>query len=132
RTAPEPNVDLPAIAHGPRVAPTGARSSKWSGRAPCPVLPKGSMEKHHDEHIDCADCGAPFVFSADEAAVFEERGLAAPKRCKDCRRARKERAAGGGSRDGHRPPFPGGAPRWSAHDAPPVGSAPHAARARGN
>lgn len=53
------------------------------------------MEQHRDEHIDCADCGASFVFSADEAAVFVERGLAAPKRCKECRRARKERAANG-------------------------------------
>ena len=54
------------------------------------------MENHRDEPIACADCGASFVFSADEAAVFAERGLAAPKRCKDCRRARKERAASGG------------------------------------
>jgi CxxC-x17-CxxC domain-containing protein len=50
------------------------------------------MEQHRDEQIHCADCGASFLFSADEAAVFVERGLAPPKRCKDCRRARKERA----------------------------------------
>jgi len=49
------------------------------------------MENHRDEHIACADCGASFLFSAGEAAVFEQRGLAAPKRCKDCRRARKDR-----------------------------------------
>lgn len=52
------------------------------------------MEQHRDEHIACADCGASFLFSASEAAVFAERGLASPKRCKDCRRARKERAPG--------------------------------------
>lgn len=63
------------------------------------------MEQHRDEHIDCADCGASFVFSADEAAVFVERGLAAPKRCKECRRARKERAANGAQ--------PGSAPGFS-------------------
>ncbi|MEO7330057.1 MAG: zinc-ribbon domain containing protein [Minicystis sp.] len=50
------------------------------------------MEQHRDEHLTCADCGAPFLFSASEAAVFAERGLASPKRCKDCRRARKERS----------------------------------------
>jgi CxxC-x17-CxxC domain-containing protein len=66
------------------------------------------MENNRDEHIVCSDCGASFLFSAGEAAVFEERGLAAPKRCKDCRRARKDRnAAGGGGFDqgrGQRPP----------------------------
>lgn len=50
------------------------------------------MEQNRDEHIVCADCGVSFLFSAGEAAVFAERGLAAPKRCKECRRARKERA----------------------------------------
>jgi CxxC-x17-CxxC domain-containing protein len=80
------------------------------------------MEKHHDEQIDCAECGASFVFSADEAAIFAQRGLVAPKRCKSCRRARKERAAGEGARDRHRPFFGAG-----------VSSAPHAApRAHGN
>lgn len=56
---------------------------------------KGPMENHRDEHIVCADCGASFLFSAGEAAVFEERGLASPKRCKDCRRARKDRSSSG-------------------------------------
>jgi CxxC-x17-CxxC domain-containing protein len=90
------------------------------------------MEQHHDEHIDCADCGAPFVFSAAEALVFTERGLSAPKRCKDCRRARKERAASGGQGGHQRPVHPGAAPyagarangnshegsgRWSGREA---------------
>ena len=48
------------------------------------------MEHHQDEHIVCADCGASFVFSAAEADVFAQRGLTAPKRCKECRRARKQ------------------------------------------
>jgi CxxC-x17-CxxC domain-containing protein len=56
------------------------------------------MEQHRDDHIVCADCGASFLFSAGEAAVFAERGLASPKRCKDCRRARKERGGDGGAR----------------------------------
>ncbi len=62
------------------------------------------MEQHRDEHIVCANCGASFLFSAGEAAVFAERSLAAPKRCKECRRARKEQ---GGSAPQGRP-----APAW--------------------
>jgi CxxC-x17-CxxC domain-containing protein len=61
------------------------------------------MEQHHDAQIECADCGAAFVFSAGEAAVFVERGLTAPKRCKDCRRARKDRAQGEGHNSQRRP-----------------------------
>ncbi|MFT3774718.1 MAG: zinc-ribbon domain containing protein [Minicystis sp.] len=77
------------------------------------------MENHRDEHIVCADCGADFLFSAGEAAVFQERGLAAPKRCKDCRRARKDRVQGdAASSRGPRAPRSGG---WNAggHDAGP-------------
>lgn len=54
------------------------------------------MEQYRDEHIACANCGASFLFSAGEAAVFAERSLAAPKRCKECRRARKEQGGGAG------------------------------------
>ncbi|APR82896.1 Hypothetical protein A7982_08245 [Minicystis rosea] len=79
------------------------------------------MENHRDEHIVCADCGADFLFSAGEAAVFQERGLAAPKRCKDCRRARKDRNQGdAASSRGQRAPRSGG---WNGagHDAAPRG-----------
>jgi CxxC-x17-CxxC domain-containing protein len=75
------------------------------------------MEQHRDEHIVCASCGSSFLFSAAEAAVYAERKLAAPpKRCRDCRRARKEQQgrpggapqqngyAQGRSAGGHRPP----------------------------
>jgi CxxC-x17-CxxC domain-containing protein len=61
------------------------------------------MEQQRDEHIPCADCGASFVFSASEAAVFAERGLTPPKRCKECRRARKDRATQGGGSGGPAP-----------------------------
>jgi CxxC-x17-CxxC domain-containing protein len=61
------------------------------------------MEQQRDEQIPCADCGASFVFSASEAAVFAERGLTPPKRCKECRRARKDRAAQGGGAVGPAP-----------------------------
>ncbi|MFO0755997.1 MAG: zinc-ribbon domain containing protein [Byssovorax sp.] len=70
------------------------------------------MEQHRDEHLTCADCSAPFLFSASEAAIFAERGLASPKRCKDCRRARKERNQAQGQGGGFGRPAQGhGGPR---------------------
>lgn len=52
------------------------------------------MEQYRDERIVCVGCGTSFLFSAAEAAIYAERGLAGPpKRCKDCRRARKEQRA---------------------------------------
>lgn len=56
------------------------------------------MEQHRDEHIVCASCGTSFLFSAAEAAVYAERKLAAPpKRCRTCRRARKDNRGESGS-----------------------------------
>jgi CxxC-x17-CxxC domain-containing protein len=69
------------------------------------------MEQHRDEHIVCADCGEAFVFTAVEAAVFAERGLTSPKRCRGCRKARKEHAPaqdrGGNGRARPGAPFAG-------------------------
>ena len=42
-----------------------------------------------DQQITCRDCGAAFTFSEGEQAFYQERGLAAPQRCKDCRNKRK-------------------------------------------
>jgi hypothetical protein len=41
--------------------------------------------------INCIDCGFPFIFSEPEQRYFTDRGLAEPKRCVSCRRARKAR-----------------------------------------
>lgn len=75
---------------------------------------------NQDEHIECASCGTSFVFSAGEAAVFEQRGLTAPKRCKDCRRARKEQGQGQGRPSGggygDRGPRPDRAPHHNGHN----------------
>jgi ubiquinone/menaquinone biosynthesis C-methylase UbiE len=38
-----------------------------------------------DETIQCVDCGRTFVWSYGEQRCFKEHGLAAPKRCPDCR-----------------------------------------------
>jgi len=60
---------------------------------------------HRDEQLQCADCGNSFVFTAAEAAFYEERRLRAPpKRCKTCRAARKQ---GGAARGGAPPRYTG-------------------------
>jgi CxxC-x17-CxxC domain-containing protein len=71
------------------------------------------MEPPRDEEVVCANCGVRFLFTGPEAAVYAARGLASPKRCKDCRRARKESSrAEGDARRGTRPraPAPSGPP----------------------
>jgi CxxC-x17-CxxC domain-containing protein len=50
-----------------------------------------------DKTLECADCGVSFVFSADEQALFASRGFTnEPKRCLDCRAARKQQRSGDG------------------------------------
>ena len=51
-----------------------------------------------DKTLTCSDCANSFTFSADEQEQFHTRGYTnEPKRCPDCRQARKtERNANGG------------------------------------
>jgi CxxC-x17-CxxC domain-containing protein len=42
-----------------------------------------------DETLACADCGADFPFTAGEAVYYSERGFSKPRRCHDCRAARR-------------------------------------------
>jgi CxxC-x17-CxxC domain-containing protein len=43
-----------------------------------------------DKSLQCADCGAAFVFSAEEQEFFASKGYTnEPKRCPACRQARK-------------------------------------------
>lgn len=45
---------------------------------------------YEDEKLTCEECGNEFVFTAGEQEFFAERGLTnKPKRCPDCRKARK-------------------------------------------
>jgi CxxC-x17-CxxC domain-containing protein len=81
------------------------------------------MEQHRDEHIVCTSCGTSFLFSAAEAAVYAERKLAAPpKRCRDCRRARKEQRGdhGGAERSRTTSESGHGQARNSGGNRPPV------------
>jgi CxxC-x17-CxxC domain-containing protein len=51
-----------------------------------------------DKSLTCSDCSNSFTFSADEQEQFHSRGYTnEPKRCPECRQARKsERNANGG------------------------------------
>jgi hypothetical protein len=40
--------------------------------------------------IVCCDCKQPFVFNTDEQRYFLSKLLSEPKRCRDCRRRRRE------------------------------------------
>ena len=52
-----------------------------------------------DRTLTCADCGTNFTFSADDQAYHAEKGFTnEPKRCQNCRAAKREqRGDGGGS-----------------------------------
>ncbi len=53
---------------------------------------------YEDKNLTCQDCGGTFVFSADDQAFHAEKGYEQePKRCPDCRSARR----GGGPREMH-------------------------------
>lgn len=42
-----------------------------------------------DQTLTCQDCGKEFVFSANDQKFYEEKGFQAPKRCPECRKAKK-------------------------------------------
>ena len=43
-----------------------------------------------DKTLDCSDCGKSFTFSTEEQEQFQSRGYTnEPKRCPECRQARK-------------------------------------------
>lgn len=45
--------------------------------------------RFQDRFIPCAECGDEFIWEAGEQRFFASKGLAQPKRCPSCRRARK-------------------------------------------
>jgi CxxC-x17-CxxC domain-containing protein len=57
-----------------------------------------------DKTLTCSDCNNSFTFSAEEQEQFQSRGYTnEPKRCPDCRQARKaERFGNGGNSYGNR------------------------------
>jgi CxxC-x17-CxxC domain-containing protein len=59
---------------------------------------------YQDKTLTCSDCGAQFVFTANEQAFYADRGFTnEPKRCPACRQSRKSQRGGdysGGSYGG--------------------------------
>jgi CxxC-x17-CxxC domain-containing protein len=54
-----------------------------------------------DKQLQCADCGKSFTFTSSEQEFFSNKGFTnEPKRCPDCRTARKQER-GGGSRSSY-------------------------------
>ena len=48
-----------------------------------------------DKSLQCSDCGATFTFSAEEQEFFAQKGYVnEPKRCPNCREARKAERSG--------------------------------------
>lgn len=41
------------------------------------------------ERFVCVDCSAPFTLSEGEREFYAEKGFPLPKRCNNCRKARK-------------------------------------------
>ena len=59
-----------------------------------------------DKQLTCADCANTFTFTASEQEFFANKGFTnEPKRCPDCRTARKQQR-GGGSYSSHRQMYP--------------------------
>ena len=56
-----------------------------------------------DKSLTCSDCGVAFTFTAAEQETFAQRGYTnEPKRCQECRQARKaeKNSSGGGFGNG--------------------------------
>ncbi len=56
---------------------------------------------YEDKNLTCTDCSATFIFSADDQSYHAEKGYQnEPKRCPDCRSARRAGGGGGGGYSG--------------------------------
>ncbi len=50
-----------------------------------------------DKQLQCSDCGKSFTFGAEEQEFFAQKGYTnEPKRCPECRAAKKQERGGGG------------------------------------
>ncbi len=55
-----------------------------------------SYGNFEDQNITCGDCGAVFTFSAEDQEFYNQKGYSTPKRCPECRAAKKAQSRGGG------------------------------------
>jgi len=54
------------------------------------------LSNFQEKELTCSDCGGKFLHGAREQEFFAEKGFQEPKRCKDCRQAKKAERGGGG------------------------------------
>ena len=53
-----------------------------------------------DKTLECSDCGSEFTFSVEDQEFFQSKGYTnEPKRCPECRQARKAQRYGNGGSD---------------------------------
>ena len=108
----------------------------------CPCHLGDRALTYQDRTIICSDCGKPFVFTAGEQQFFAEKGFGTgPKRCPQCRAARRAEREGttmggpggprpGGFAPGPRPGGPAG-PGYAPRPGAPGGAGPGAPGAPG-
>jgi CxxC-x17-CxxC domain-containing protein len=58
-------------------------------------------QNYEDQQLQCVECGKIFDFPAEDQEFYAQKGYSAPKRCTECRQARKARnnSRGGGFRE---------------------------------
>ncbi|MCD6567932.1 MAG: zinc-ribbon domain containing protein [Dehalococcoidia bacterium] len=60
-----------------------------------------------DKSLQCVDCGTTFTFSVEDQEFYQSKGyLNDPKRCPECRQARKSARSSDSSYGGPRQMFP--------------------------
>jgi CxxC-x17-CxxC domain-containing protein len=60
-----------------------------------------------DKSIQCSDCGGTFTFSAEDQEYFQSKGyINDPKRCPECRQARRSEHSGNSGYAAPRQMFP--------------------------
>ena len=64
--------------------------------------------EQREKYLVCMDCKQEFLFNVREQQFFQEKGYKEPKRCENCRKAKKEKFVGTGipSRTGKRKKVP--------------------------
>lgn len=81
----------------PRVIRVVASRGEWDG--PKRLIGWRPQTVFQDKTLECVECEQQFVFSVDDQQYHAERGYTDPKRCPECRRARRSQlGSGGGSR----------------------------------
>ena len=60
-----------------------------------------------DKTLECSDCGNTFTFSVEDQEFFQSKGYTnEPKRCPECRKARKSQRYGNSGYGAQRQMFP--------------------------